>query len=43
MTLPEAELSFYFAALAQLEPARRPGLHRTRDAALGRSPEPRPR
>ena len=24
MTLPEAELSFYFAALAQLEPARRP-------------------
>ena len=24
MTLPEAELSFYFAALAQLEPAPRP-------------------
>ena len=24
MTLPEAERSFYFAALAQLEPARRP-------------------
>jgi hypothetical protein len=24
VTLPEAELSFYFAALAQLEPARRP-------------------
>jgi hypothetical protein len=23
-TLPEAELSFYFAVLAQLEPARRP-------------------
>ena len=24
MTLPEAELSFYFAAAAQLEPALRP-------------------
>ena len=24
MTLPDAELSFYFAALAQLEPALRP-------------------
>ena len=44
MTLPAAELSFYFAALAQLEPARRPVFtERVRGSwALTRTPAPDP-
>ena len=43
MTLPEAELSFYFAALAQLEPARRPVFTERVTRLLGAHPNPGPR
>ena len=42
MTLPEAELSFYFAALAQLEPARRPVFTERVTRLLGAHPNPGP-
>ena len=42
MTLPEAELSFYFAALAQLEPARRPVFTERVTRLLGAQPRPPP-
>ena len=42
MTLPEAELSFYFAALAQLEPARRPVFTERVTRLLGAHPNLRP-
>ena len=42
MTLPEAELSFYFAALAQLEPARRPVFTERVTRLLGARPNPGP-
>jgi hypothetical protein len=38
VTLPEAELSFYFAALAQLEPARRPVFTERETRLLGAHP-----
>ena len=40
MTLPEAELSFYFAALTQLEPARRPVFTERVTRLLGAHPNP---
>ena len=40
MTLPEAERSFYFAALAQLEPARRPVFTERVTRLLGAHPNP---
>jgi hypothetical protein len=43
VTLPEAELSFYFAALAQLEPARRPVFTERVTRLLGAHPNPGPR
>ena len=43
MTLPEAELSFYFAALAQLEPARWPVFTERVTRLLGAHPNPQPR
>jgi hypothetical protein len=43
VTLPEAELSFYFAALAQLEPARRPAFTERVTRLLGAHPNPGPR
>ena len=42
MTLPEAELSFYFAAPAQLEPARRPVFTERVTRLLGAHPNPGP-
>ena len=42
MTLPEAELSFYFAALAQLELARRPVFTERMTRLLGAHPNPGP-
>ena len=36
MTLPEEECAFYFAAMAQLGPEQRPGLHRAGREYLGR-------
>jgi hypothetical protein len=42
VTLPEAELSFYFAALAQLEPARRPVFTERVTRLLGAHPNPGP-
>ena len=42
VTLPEAERSFYFAALAQLEPARRPVFTERETRLLGAHPNPRP-
>ena len=42
MTLPEAELSFYFAALAQLEPAPRPVFTERVTRLLGAHPNPGP-
>jgi hypothetical protein len=41
-TLPEAELSFYFAALAQLEPGRRPLFTERVARILGALPDPGP-
>jgi hypothetical protein len=41
-TLPEAELSFNFAALAQLEPARRPVFAERVARLLGAHPDPGP-
>jgi hypothetical protein len=42
VTLPEAELSFYFAAPAQLEPARRPVFTERVTRLLGAHPNPGP-
>ena len=42
MTLPEAERSFYFATLAQLEPARRPVFTERVTRLLGAHPNPGP-
>jgi hypothetical protein len=42
MTLPEAELSFYFAALAQLTPDVRPVFAERVAAILGAHPDPGP-
>jgi hypothetical protein len=42
MRLPEAELSFYFAALAQLEPGRRPVFTARVAQLLGAHPDPGP-
>ena len=42
MTLPEAERSFYFAALAQLEPARRPVFTERVTRLSGAHPNPGP-
>jgi hypothetical protein len=42
VTLPEAELSFYFAALAQIEPARRPVFTERVTRLLGAHPNPGP-
>ena len=42
MTLPEAELSFYFAAPAQLELARRPLFTERVTRLLGAHPNPGP-
>ena len=42
MTLPESELSFYFAALAQLEPALRPVFAERVAQTLGAHPDPGP-
>ena len=39
MTLPEAELSFYFAAPAQLGPARRPVFTERMTRLLGAHPK----
>jgi hypothetical protein len=39
MTLPEAELSFCFAAAAQLEPAQRPVFAERVAALLGAHPD----
>jgi hypothetical protein len=40
MTLPEAELSFFFAAAAQLEPDLRPVFAERVSAILGAHPDP---
>jgi hypothetical protein len=42
MTLPEAELSFFFAAAAQLEPDLRPDFAERVSAILGAHPDPGP-
>jgi hypothetical protein len=42
MTLPEAELSFFFAAAAQLEPDLRPVFAERVSAILGAHPDPGP-
>jgi hypothetical protein len=42
VTLPEAELSFYFAGPAQLEPARRPVFTERVTRLLGAHPNPGP-
>jgi len=42
VTLPEAELGFYFAAPAQLEPARRPVFTERVTRLLGAHPNPGP-
>jgi hypothetical protein len=42
VTLPEAELSFYFAAVAQLEPALRPVFTERVALLLGAHPDPGP-
>jgi hypothetical protein len=42
MTLPEAELSFYFAAAAQLAPELRPVFAERVAAILGAHPDPGP-
>jgi hypothetical protein len=42
VTLPEAEVSFYFAAVAQLEPALRPVFAERVVRLLGAHPDPGP-
>jgi hypothetical protein len=42
MTLPEAELSFYFAAAGQLDPALRPVFAERVSQTLGAHPDPGP-
>lgn len=42
MTLPEAELSFYLAAVAQLEPTLRPVFAERVAQILGAHPDPGP-
>ena len=42
MTLPGAELSFFFAAAAQLEPDLRPDFAERVSAILGAHPDPGP-
>ena len=42
MTLPESELSFYFAAAAQLEPSLRPVFAERVAQILGAHPDPGP-
>ena len=42
MTLPEAELSFYFAAIAQLDPDRRSVFAERVAQILGAHPDPGP-
>ena len=42
MTLPETELNFYFAAVAQLEPALRPVFAERVAQVLGAHPDPGP-